>query len=92
MKFKTDLEQINERLNEIDKHLKSLMSKKKIVDKLVSKKLFGIGFLILRNTHSLLYEQKELENTIIYLKDYQDMLFKQQVEINNSAVFKNKKL
>ena len=37
MKFKTDLEQINERLNEIDKHLKSLMSKKKIIDKLVSK-------------------------------------------------------
>lgn len=88
MKFKTDLEQINERLNEIDKHLKSLMSRKKIVDKLVSKKLFGIGFLVLKSTHSLLYEQEELQNTITYLKDYQDMLFKQQVKINNSAVKK----
>lgn len=92
MKFKTNLEQINERLNEIDKHLKSLMSKKKIVDKLVSQKLFGLGFLVLRSTHSLLFEQEELQNTITYLKDYQDMLFKQQVEINNSEVFKNKKL
>lgn len=88
MKIKTDLEQINERLNEVNVHLKSLSDKKKIIDKLVHKKLFGISFLIPKSTSSLLYEQEELQNTIIYLKDYQDMLLKQQVKMNNEAVRK----
>lgn len=83
MKIKTDLEQINERLNKVGEHLKSLTNKKKIIDKLVHRKLFGISFLVPKNTSSLLYEQEELQDTITYLKDYQDILLKQQVEMNN---------
>lgn len=88
MKIKTDLEQINERLTKVNEHLKSLINKKKIIDKLVHKKLFGLSFLVFKTTSSLLYEQEELQNTIIYLEDYKDMLLKQQVEVNNKAVKK----
>lgn len=88
MKIKTDLEQINERLTKVNIHLKSLSNKKKIIDKLVHQKLFGLSFLVFKTTSSLLYEQEELQNTIIYLEDYKDMLLKQQVEVNNKAVKK----
>lgn len=51
--------------------------------------------LIMRNNNKEKIEE-QLPPIIIgkqyLLKDYQDMLFKQQVEINNSEVFKNKKL
>ena len=88
MKITTDLEQINERLNEIDKYLKSLISKKKIIDRLIYKKFSCFGFFVFKSAHSLLREQKELQNTIIYLEDYKDMLLKQQVEVNNKVVKK----
>lgn len=89
MKIKTDLEQINERLDKVNECLKSLINKRKYIDKLVHQKLFGIfGFLIPKSTSSLLFEQEELIDIISYLEGYQDMLLKQQVEMNNEAVRK----
>lgn len=87
MKIKSDLEQINERLIKVDNHLNALKSRKKFIDKLVYKKLFGVfSFLISKSTSTLLFEQEELQNTIIYLEDYKDTLLKYQVDINNKAV------
>ena len=50
MKFKSDLDQIIERIRKVEDNLKYLLERKENIDKLVHKKLFGISFLIFKNT------------------------------------------
>lgn len=82
MKPKTNIEQLNKRISDVENHILYLTSKKKFVDEQVRKKLFGCFPFLLPSTSSLLYKQEKTDASLEYMQSYREMLFDELERVN----------